>query len=299
MATYYSILSVLIRPEIQEKISVGLLLFDKKKIFFNYSKNKLHAAKSLLQEDAYKLLKDSIRNIENKAINENDLLGSRNSKQLVFNDEMLLNSFSPDYISYLSRYNNNILSFTTPKKIDLSAEDKIFKKLFSKFIDVNEKIDSGIPKPKSIEIFKQQNKPRLVKHFNVDKEVSSTEIPNLIMPVKVDFLGRNEIPVYVQTIDLDRRLYDIENDVAVLLSLNSAFNQNKEKAKGFVIAQEPAPNDKKQHGIWNELRKSPLFEYVDISEGEKVIEYAQKHNVFPLIKEEAYHDPVDDSDSPF
>src|SRR6266487_2566257 len=120
MATHYSILSVLIRPEIQEKVSLGLLLFDSKKIFFNYSKNKLHASKALLSEDSYKLLKDSIKNIESKAISENDLLGSKISQQLVFGDEMLVNSFSPQYISYLNRYNNNVLSFTSPKQIDLN-----------------------------------------------------------------------------------------------------------------------------------------------------------------------------------
>src|SRR5579871_721185 len=283
MATNYSILSIQIRPEIQEKISVVLLLFDTEKIFFNYSRNKLHASKSLLSEDSYKLLKDSIANIKSKAKNENDVLGSKSSKQIAFKDEMLVHSFSPEYISYLSRYNNNILSFTSPKQIDLSASENIFKNLFAKFIDSTEKIISGIPKLKSIEAFKTQYKERFLKHFNIEKEVSSKEIPYLIMPVKVDLLGQNDVPVYAQTIDMDRRFYDIENDIAVLQSLYMAFNQNKKESKGFVVAQEPSKNDIKQHQIWTELKKAKWLEYVDISEGEKVIKYAEKHNVQPLI----------------
>ena len=296
MAAYYSILSVLIRPELQEKISVGLLLFDEQKIFFNYSKNKQLACKSLLPDDGYALLKDSIKNIENKAINENDLLGSKSGKQLTLQDEMLLNSFSPSYVSYLSRYNNNILSFTDPKQIDIEASNAVFKKLFSKFIDASEAIESGVPKLRSIEVFKDVNRPRLINHFNIDQKVTSKEIQNLIMPVKVDLLGQNGMPVYVQTIDMDRRAYDIEYDIGVLLSLHAAFDQNKTKSQGFVMAQEPSKSDKEQYDIWSELSKSSLFEYIDVSEGEKIIEYAEKYNVHPLIQGS---NPIDEEETPF
>ena len=73
MATYYSILSVQIRPEIQEKISLGFLLMDDNTILFGYSKYKLSVARSLLSETAYKLLKDSLHNIVSKAATENIL----------------------------------------------------------------------------------------------------------------------------------------------------------------------------------------------------------------------------------
>lgn len=290
MATYYSILSVLIRPELQEKISLGLLLFDQEKIFFNYSKNKLTASKALLPDDSYRLLVDSIKNIKNRAINQNDLLGSKIASQYTLQDEMLLNSFSPEYISYLSRYSNNTLSFTDPKGIDVQASDSIYKQLFSKFIDSNEQAISGIPQSKSIEFFKERNMPRLTKYFNIDRKISSREIPNLIMPVKVDMLGQNGMPVYVQTIDMDRRTYDIEYDIGVILSLHTAFEQNNKESKGFILSQEPYQKDKEQYSIWEELRKSSIFEFVDISEGEKIIEYAEKNNVHPLLIENDNHD---------
>lgn len=285
MAAFYSILSVLIRPELQEKISLGLLLFDSDRIFFNYSKNKLIASKSLLNDDSYRLLIDSIKNIKSKAISENDLLGSKSSIQLTIHDEMLLNSFSASYISYLSKYSNNILSFTEPKEINLEVSDDIFKKLFSKFIDAREIDITGLPQSKQIDIFKEKNLARLERYFNIDTKVTSREIPNLIMPVKVDLLGENGVPVYVKSIDMDRRVYDIEYDIGILLSLNTAFNQNKQKAKGFVLAQEPTQNDSEKYAIWNELRKEAFFDYVDVSESEKILEYAENNKVHPLIKE--------------
>lgn len=71
----------------------------------------------------------------------------------------------------------------------------------------------------------------------------------------------------------------------MLLSLHAAFDQNGKKAQGFVMAQEPSKNDQAQHNIWAALRISPLFDYVDISESERIIAYAEENNVHPLLQE--------------
>ena len=277
MENYYSILSVQIRPEIQEKISIGFLLVGEGKVYFNYSKNKLSVAKSLLSDNGYKLLKDSIKNIEATAINESK--NSELGKQLLISPAMEKNSFSIDYIVYLSRYNNNVLSFSAPKKIDVSLSQDIFSKLFSKFIDSTEFVPAII-RVNTVDTFKAAHRVTLDKHFNVEREFTSVEIPNLIAPVRVDLLGKNEIPVYMQSIDLNRNVYNIENDLAQLFFLRLAFATN---SKGFVLTSEPDKKEKKQHDIWSQLRSSKLFEYVDLSEAEKIIQYAEEHNVLPLV----------------
>src|SRR5665213_1663211 len=109
MATYYSILSALIRPEIQEKISVGLLLIGDKDVFFEYSKNKLNSAKTLLSENAHLMLKDALKNIE---VTVSAQQSANKKYELNFKKKSPL---SESYIQYLSRYNNNILGFTSPK----------------------------------------------------------------------------------------------------------------------------------------------------------------------------------------
>src|SRR5665647_1055100 len=101
MATYYSILSVHIRPEIQEKISIGFLLMDDNTILFDYSKNKLSIAKSLLTDTAYKLLKDSLHNIVAKATIENEI---KNNPQQSISTNLITNTFNKEYILYLSKY---------------------------------------------------------------------------------------------------------------------------------------------------------------------------------------------------
>src|ERR1035437_5395041 len=105
MATHYSILTAMIRPEIQEKISIGFLLMDDNTVFFEYSKNKLLVAKSLLSDSAYKILKDTLNNIQEKAVKEHL---KEKPADLGFDK---INTFNKEYIAYLSRYNNSILSF--------------------------------------------------------------------------------------------------------------------------------------------------------------------------------------------
>ena len=121
MTSKYSILSVLIRPEIQEKISIGIILIDENTIHFNYSKNKLSIAKSLLSKSAFSSLKDILYSI------------SSLSKNLEISDNK--SPFSSSYLEYLSRYNNNILAYSQLKEIELSASDVNFQKLFDKYID--------------------------------------------------------------------------------------------------------------------------------------------------------------------
>jgi hypothetical protein len=278
MATYYSILSVHIRPEIQEKISIGFLLVGEGKVFFNFSRNKLLAAKGLLPDTSFRLLKDSLKNIETTAAIESN----KDNAQLLLNDSLKKNTFSVSYIDYLSRYNNNVLSFSTPKKIDIQASEEIYDQLFNKFIDDSETV-TAISKTNNVDRFKANNKVQLVKHFNVDREFTSIEIPKLIAPVKVDLLGKNEIPVYVQAVDLDKMVYHIEYELAQLAFLNLAFNEEEKPAKGFVLSREPDKKEFKQHNIWKQLRSSKQFEYIDLSEPEKILEYAKKHGVQPLV----------------
>ncbi len=38
------------------------------------------------------------------------------------------------YFDYLSRYNNNLISFSKPKTLDIDASQEIFKELFKKLV---------------------------------------------------------------------------------------------------------------------------------------------------------------------
>jgi hypothetical protein len=284
MKTIYSILSAQIRPEVQEKITLGLLLSSEGKVFFNYSHGKLKALKQLLSESSYSILRSTLKNIEQNAMMESEQSG-RSEGQPVFASDMMHKLFSEEYINYLSKYNNNVISFSAPKAILVQATQEIFQKLYQQLIDDTIAIVEGVPRINSFDTYKTIHVSQLERHFNIDRELSAPEIPNLIAPVKPDLIGRNKYPVFAKEIDLDQKVNLIEYELGQLYFLRSAFEGPNLESFGFVIANEPEGKSSKNFQIWKQLRENSPFEYVDISECGRILEYAEKHDVKPLIQQ--------------
>lgn len=134
MKTFYSILSLNIKPEINERLSVGMVMVFKEKVFFHLSKRKLSVIQKLVSKERYKASLNYLKMIE-KSSSTNELLnqtiGIRQLKPETKYDRI----FSEQYIEYLSRYNNNLVSFSKPNFIDLDVTEHIFETLFKKLID--------------------------------------------------------------------------------------------------------------------------------------------------------------------
>lgn len=275
MQSHFSILSVSIRPDIQEQVTIGLLLVGNDSVHFRFSKNKLAIVRELLSQQANKYLKDTLRQISIAALKENEKL-----KGLFSGQETISKSYSVGYLEYLSRYSNNLVTFSTPKIIELESSKSLYETLFKKYIDEFAFIEK-VSELRNFDNYRNNFFTKVQPYFNVEKEISSREVPGLILPVKVDLIGRNEKEVYAQAVDLERQNYHIQNDIAVLLMLHNALGM----AKGFHISSEP---DNKlfpsQHETWKSLKNFKDSEYVDLSEVQKIEDYAIKHGVEPLVK---------------
>ncbi len=57
MKTFYTILYCTIRPNIDERISIGLFMTNEKECLCHYTKEKLHMIKDLISNKALSLLK--------------------------------------------------------------------------------------------------------------------------------------------------------------------------------------------------------------------------------------------------
>jgi len=281
MNTYYSIISAHIRPEIGEKISLGLFVMSGNNIFLSISKTKLSITKELLPDYMHYGIKNEIKGIQatyDKFIKNNIFI----ENNAVFFQSEKPKLFTESYINYLSNYKNNVVSFSAPQKMSIEVDNKIFNKLYTQFvddelfaIDINEDA-------KSIEKFRREFIPQLSSYYNVNITVDNTILKDAIIPLKFDLVGKNDYEVYAKSIDLERRKYNVEHDV-------NAFYPIKDlspKSKKFIISAEPDKKYQIQHQIWKNLRDSNWLEYLDISEAEKLREYAQAHNVEPLIKSE-------------
>lgn len=282
MATQYSILSVIIRPEIQEKISVGLLFFDPAEIYFSYSQNKLNACKSLLPDSSFKMLKDILENIEKKIEAENATYsGKRGFK--IFQNKVFDNTFSASYISYLSRYSNNLIAFTNPKEIYIDLNTANFKKLFTTFVDDIIEFTQTPHRTRPFDLITSQYGNKIKEHYDINKEVTPEQVKNLITPVRVDFTGRNEVDVYAQTVDMEAGAGTVTNNINAFVQLKTTYIENKVPVQDFIITKEPDQQKyPRQHNIWKQLRHSKILNYLDLSESEAIVKYAEEHGVMPL-----------------
>lgn len=220
----------------------------------------------------------------NKELRKNDMQ-SQNAIGFKTENKSTLNI---DYISYLNKYSNNVLNFSTPKKIDLEISPINFSKLFSKFIDEKYALRDELSPGMSYSLIDKLSlkySAQLHNHFNVDKKINIEEMPSLLMPVKIDLIGVNEIPVFAHEVDFNRTFSLVKREFSELVMLRMAFLDQGKQPKGFVICNEPDKSESKHHEIWNYIRKNSDFEYVDCSEAELVMEYAVEHEVKPLFKE--------------
>lgn len=274
MKTTYSIVSAVIRPEIGEQITIGLLLIGVEKIYFKFSKDKLNVTKELLPNNTYKFLKETLVNIQKQVEKHNSYADT------LLVEEMKSRMFEESYLDYLSIYNNNLLQFSKPRSIESTGDKSLFQMLFNKYIDASLFSFEELKK-KEIDYVKSSYLPVLKNFYNIDQQVSHNEFKNLPMSVTIDMIGKNEVVVYAQWIDLQRPNYHILNDIGTILLLNKALEKKDQK---FIVTKEP---EKKlfpqQHDFWCNLRKNEFAEYVDISEAKRILDYATAHQVRPLF----------------
>lgn len=107
----YSIIYAVLRPEIAEKISVGIIIVDGKDIDIKYSKNKLSALKGLFSPAEHKFVYRVISSLKKN--------GSINSEAS---------------INYLSRYSNNLIALSPLTSIDIEASDKNKERLYRNYV---------------------------------------------------------------------------------------------------------------------------------------------------------------------
>ena len=94
----YSIVYAMIRPEISERVSVGIIFCQGGQLEMKYSTAKLSVVKKLLSEAEYNYLRRALTSMSAKNALE-----------------------SVSSIDYLSRYSNNILTVSGLRKVKLDS----------------------------------------------------------------------------------------------------------------------------------------------------------------------------------
>jgi hypothetical protein len=282
MKTLLSILYVPISATLDEKVSIGLIMSNGEHQIFKYSQTKLTAIKGLLDNESNNILKSYLKSLE-KEINVVTDCGNE-----LFSIEMKskANWVSNSYISYLSKYSNNLLQFSEPKFIDVPLSEVTFKKVFEKYIfQYDEEITTRLF-TNVFEKVRTKLYPNIEGKVNIDRTLTSFDFENLFAPVEVNFIGVNGVPVAGQTFDFEKKHYFLENDVTRFISLTKALElEGKKDGKYFILGREPAKSYDKNHLMWEQIRDSDFLDFVDIDEVGIVEEYIDKNHVIPFFKE--------------
>ena len=279
MRTIYSILYVTLNITLNERVSIGVLMTNGLEHYFKYSQEKLLAFKNILDSERYSLVKNYLKSVE-REIGFN----IENSNQLFTKKEIKSDWINESYMTYLSKYSNNIIQFSVPKSIDIGLNSDNFRRVFEKYIfQYSEKVKEIIESDVHFKV-KQNLFPKIEKRVNLEMTLTSNDFENLFAPIEIDFIGINEIPVAGQTIDFERKHYYLENDVTRFVSLTKAIElEGNAKGMYYVLGREPQKNADKNHQLWKHIRDSDFLKFVDIDEVGIVEEYIEKHNVRPYF----------------
>jgi hypothetical protein len=283
MKSFFSIVYLPLRPDLQEKISVGLVMSNNEKNIFKFSEEKLHILKNLFSTNRYNLLKNYFNNLKNEIEPRDEEF----KLSLEYNSKS--NWINESYFNYLNKYSNNLVVYSEPKKIELDVSIDNFKLLFEKFVfDYEEEVES-LKKEDILSKVKTRLYSKIESQVNLNVTVKSKDFNELVTPVDVNFLGKNGVVVSGQTLDFSKRLYNLEHDLTSYISFTKAVDfKEKDKGKYFLVGQEPNKKEHpRNHRTWKHVRESHLVEYVDLSETEKIKEYIFTNQVTPFFKKES------------
>ena len=107
----YSIIYAVIRPEISEQLSVGVIIVDGNQVDVRYSHKKLNVLQGLFSEKEHEFVSRVVRSLKrNKRID------------------------SVEAIDYLTRYSNNLITISPLQSIDIKSTERNKNWLYRNYV---------------------------------------------------------------------------------------------------------------------------------------------------------------------
>jgi hypothetical protein len=271
----YCLVSISPGSGTEERVYVGLLFLGSADGMFHLSENRLESLRVFYDRSTASMVRSVLRNFKKEWSEPNHL-----KKQLG-----TMADWSPERLSYLNRYSNNLIHFSEVMNLSLPYTVETFKGLTKRFFD-EDKVITTKPRQSFKRIVNQFFEP-LANRLNLDYEfgLSDQHLPALTTEVKVKAAGRNEQPFISQDINFGNKNTTIFRHTAELQALHDAFRDVGEEAKIFVIGEEPDHNSP-QHDIWKRVHEVKFFDFVPLGEKERITEYITVHDVQMYSHEE-------------
>ena len=263
-----------------DRFSIGIIMANNDTLYFNYSDEKLTKLKHLFTNEAFLVIRQYLKSLY-KTFNTNE------ENTLFDRKEILHNWVNESYLSYLEKYSNNLIRFGETTTIDIALNKEVFKKFFEMYVF---SYPVSIDKEKNIDILKKTQTiafyEKVAERVNIEREITSADLENLLIATKVSFIGKNEVPTAGNILNLQRRIQHIGNNINSFISLSKVID-DYQKSKGvyYLIGEEPDKGLKENHRLWSELRKTKMLHYVELSDIGMIADYFTQHQVKPYFAE--------------
>lgn len=265
MKTFLSTISVKTNSFSDESIVIGLIAITSNEIYFEYSKSKIKLLDNIDKSKQLKGFVLSLLSQINTTVHTKNKILSKNQQSLAINDV----NFSSDYFSYLSKYNNGMVSFSKPQAISHDFNQKDFTKYFENFVGLSieeKKVNHTVSLHQKLKpIFNKsglEEKADLgytFDHKTFNKVVKDCTIPLITKNGKINAI--QEIDFTNQAKSITYNLYETK----VLYDSLQEFSKNVNVvlSKLMIAFEEPALNTKEHDFfdmVWKEY--SDIFDFV-------------------------------------
>lgn len=271
--TYYSILFVQPRPASGERIAIGLFVWDEYNCRFAYSISRLELMKKILNEPAYNLLKDGLKAI------------TKNMNQHVSNQNSIYKEKKEAYFDYLSRMGNNLLGYSPPQSVQVPFGEEAFKMLYGHMIGpVYELATKTTKKIRFRQQVERQLKSQIQDQVDFEFELNSQHFREIVAPITVPFIGKNDSIVTGSIIDFNSDVHVINGAFQRFFGgIYYPLKEEGQQAHHFLIANEPSSNIPDTiRTLLNDIKGKQGVDLVWEHELDKVTNYVKEHNVRPF-----------------
>lgn len=276
MKTFYSLIKIVPNELSGDSLTIGIVLSSAEGFKVRFSKLKKNMAKSMTVIDS-SLIDFVEREIITKLKEQNSLISSNKSSLFDLPSELDI-----DYFSYLSKYSNGLLKFSTPNIIADDVDDVKFSRLFKLFVDSSE--DDNVLKDDSIKKYEKAfyskvntNLISKVKNrVHINETLNNKIVPSLFNPFLIDCIGLNGVLIGAKSLPFTQSKETLHKSlntyVSVIAHLSSTHNKSLDQNKFYLIADQP---DKKTpvYKLWKELYQNDrLVTVISSDESGKVAE---------------------------
>lgn len=129
MKTIYSLLYVNLNAALDERVCIGIVMTNGEEHYYKYSTKKLGYISHLLSTEKLSYIEQYLQSLGQ------DISLSSAMDDLLFDTKSYAENWvREEYLTYLSKNSNNIISFDSPKSILLPCTEDTLKVLFTKYV---------------------------------------------------------------------------------------------------------------------------------------------------------------------